>query len=368
MATDQSTSKRALRAFGVTAVSILMIGSILILIEGTASWVLVAIDGFAGDGPTTNQYDASLGWTARANLELVDVYGEGVSVHTNSKGFRSPVDFETSMPRTNRVICSGDSFTFGSGVADGETWCDWLANLDPDLESVNMGLPGYSIGQALLRYEQQAGDLEHTVHLFALIGPDILRTTQPSHHGYGRPTLRIDDEKLVVENVPVPQLSNWISRTSRKLTASLRAVELAKRIVRRAKSLVPLGVPVSGPERVAAVAPIAKAIFTRANEGATERGAKSVVVYLPTKYDFKGPNILESMTSETMEDLDLPFINLADDLRKVPPELLDSYFIPVGQPGQTHYTRTGNKWAATALYTKLLEKGYLPRPSDASAQ
>jgi hypothetical protein len=122
-------------------------------------------------------------------------------------------------------------------------------------------------------------------------------------------------------------------------------------------------VQATGEERVNALTPLTKAIFARANEVAAERGAQSVVVFLPSRGDFEGPHILESMVSETMEDLDLPFIDLAEDLRTIPPDLVDSYFIPVGQPGQTHYTRSGNEWAATALYRKLLEKGYLTRPS-----
>jgi hypothetical protein len=337
---------RMARAVAVMSVSTLVL---FVLVEGATSLLLVVNEvGFA-DAPTTNEYDASLGWTGRRNLMLPDFYGPGRSVVLNSKGFRNEAEFDDAVPDgVDRIVCSGDSFTFGAGVGNGETWCDLLRELGPDLESVNLGVSGYSVGQAMLRYEAVEG-LDHTVHIFAFISSDLPRTTRPSHLGYGRPVMRIDDGVLVVENVPVPRLRNSVVRGALAAGSELRSVDFLGRVMRR---FLPHS-ETNRQELVSTTAPIVSEIFSRVDEVTAAREARAVFVYLPHQGDLDGPDEWERSVAEAMDRLGLAFVDLAVDLRGVPEDLAASYFIPIGQPGQTHYTRSGNRWVADVLHRRL---------------
>jgi hypothetical protein len=84
---------------------------------------------------------------------------------------RSTVNDETL--KKKHIVCVGDSFVYGHGVARGNTMTDYLDNLVSDEYSCfNLGLPGTGFDTALLRLQQwcnEFGDQVHTVY-FGLSG------------------------------------------------------------------------------------------------------------------------------------------------------------------------------------------------------
>src|ERR1700681_2303427 len=71
---------------------------------------------------TTFVMDAETGWRMRANNSFDWVIGrEEQTYRSNSQGFRSPTDFDKGDQRAKFAFV-GDSFTFGTGVADDETF------------------------------------------------------------------------------------------------------------------------------------------------------------------------------------------------------------------------------------------------------
>ena len=103
----------------LAAINVIVTVLLILIAEGAASLVLVARHATsAGEYPDLPhvQYDAELGWTGRPNVTIPDTYGPGTSVRTNIQGFRETRDVSTATPPGQvRVICSGDSFTFGQG-------------------------------------------------------------------------------------------------------------------------------------------------------------------------------------------------------------------------------------------------------------
>jgi len=67
---------------------------------------------------------------------------------TNNLGLRGPTDYGDKPPGVTRLLMLGDSFTFGVGVNDPETFCALLQQAlrphQPDLEVINAGLGGCS--------------------------------------------------------------------------------------------------------------------------------------------------------------------------------------------------------------------------------
>lgn len=95
-------------------------------------------------------FDPELGWTnqpGRASV-LPIVIGE--------QGARGGRDYPPEPAEgVLRLAYFGTSFVFGSEVADEETWCAQLEELDPRLEALNFGVGGYGTGQALLRMRRE---------------------------------------------------------------------------------------------------------------------------------------------------------------------------------------------------------------------
>ena len=85
-----------------------------------------------------NTYDAELGWDVGARSK-------------NNLGSARRGDY----PAGAELVCKafGDSFTFGSDVADGQTW-EAAIESGAHWPCLNYGVPGYGPDQALLKYER----------------------------------------------------------------------------------------------------------------------------------------------------------------------------------------------------------------------
>ncbi len=341
----------------------------LVVIEGFASGVLLVQQLFDATGSrasvaerTHTRYDAELGWVNLENRTVEDLYGPGADLHTNAQGFRGSRDTAPKpSPGVFRVVCSGDSFTLGYGVADDETWCHLLTLSGRDIETVNMGQGGYGIDQAWLWYERDGTDLGHQLHVFAFVYPDITRMTQLSFLRYGKPRVRYGASGLSVENVPVPQagiLSGWLRR-HRDTFGALRLFRLLGPLVAR-----PLPEPADdrfAPYSEDEAAAVALEIFADVGRSNAERNSVAVVVYLTSWLDLRDkPEETQRFRDYFASELSrrsLPFIDLTDDFRALPPEVLETLFI---KPGETpfrsakgHYTAEGNAFVARTLSSRL---------------
>lgn len=95
-------------------------------------------------------FDTELGWTNRPGRASV------LPIVIGEQGARGGRDYSPEPAEgVLRLACFGTSFVFGSEVADEETWCAQLEELDPRLEALNFGVGGYGTGQALLRMRRE---------------------------------------------------------------------------------------------------------------------------------------------------------------------------------------------------------------------
>ncbi|MHB2026042.1 MAG: SGNH/GDSL hydrolase family protein [Elusimicrobiota bacterium] len=90
----------------------------------------------------------------------------------NSHGFRGPDFSIAKRPGTFRVVCLGDSGTFGWSVSDDETWPSFLrailskkAGTRP-VEVINLGVPGYSSHQGLVLLRTMVSKMRPNVIIF----------------------------------------------------------------------------------------------------------------------------------------------------------------------------------------------------------
>jgi hypothetical protein len=104
-----------------------------------------------------NDFHPYLGWSNSPG----EYHRKGVK-HFNSIGARGSREYAPVAPEgVQRIACFGESFTFGSDMKDGD---DWPAQLDPQVEAIDMGVGGYGTDQALLRFRREGTNLSaHTV-------------------------------------------------------------------------------------------------------------------------------------------------------------------------------------------------------------
>lgn len=336
-------------------------------VEGLASWTRFgAILATQTQRPLAErshtEYDAELGWVNRPNVTLPDLYGPGASLHTNAQRFRGTRDVAREAPHGRvRVVCSGDSFALGYGVGDDATWCHQLEAMEPRLETVNMGQGGYGIDQSYLWFRRDGAPLEHHIHLFTFIVEDFARMGATSFFGYAKPRLRLDGDRLVVENVPVPRGSfvfPWLAQNAR-FVGELRSVELLRALLLRSGAVAR---PTSGD---AAVPRLAAQVFADLARLHRDAGRRLVLVYLPMVDELRGDETqeLRAFVADVARRLGVPFVDGVAALRALPPDEVAALYIPDGASAfpaaAGHFTARGNRWAAGWILAALRQSGAL---------
>ena len=365
----QRRHRSVARTAGGLALFLVITATVFLVLEGAASSALFVRnliqrqDGVVLSEERHTRYDPELGWVSVPNLAISDMYGSGKSLTTNSHGFRGP-EVQPQVPSgKRRVLCSGDSFTLGHGVADDDTWCARLSSLDPTLETVNMGQGGYGIDQAFLWYARDGAGLERSVHVLAFIGDDFLRVQSDHFLGYGKPVLELESGHLVTRNTPAPRRSRptrWLIQNG-ALFRELASVRLLSGIVSR------LGDPATAAvSRTDQTWNVAAAIFDSLAAENAAREAQLVLLFLPTPWDYD-TELYDGWRDRVhayADDTDTPFVDLVDELRRMTSEEARALFIPAGQIGAPHLNESGNDWVARRLIAAGVLQGSWTAAAD----
>lgn len=304
------------------------------------------------------RYDADLGWVNLPGISIPDMYGPGLSLTTNARGFRGADVSEAVPAGKRRVICSGDSFTLGYGVGDGATWPARLETLDAGLETVNMGQGGYGVDQSYLWYLRDGEKLAHDAHVHAFIFTDLERMRSADFLGYRKPVVSAGPSGIAAEKAPPPSGDYRMPWLTQKLVVlhRLRTVRALEALCRRYFLSVD-----DAPTRALAVR-----LFEDLDARAKARGARFAAVYLPTEMDLE-PTRLDGLRAYLRAELarrGVVFIDLTPDFRALPSERLEKLYLTgedspfVGADG--HYSEAGNALVARLLLEKLRDADVLP--------
>ena len=367
-----SGRRHGLRVYGLRAVVALAIAGLLFLvIEGFCGTVVVVQEFFKrSHWVTTAQahltYDPGLGWVSLPNLSLENLFGPGVFLKTNTQGFRNEETLSVEVPPGRcRVLCSGDSFTFGYGVANDHTWCHRLGVIDPRLEPVNMGQGAYGVDQSFLWYLRDGQVLDHDVHLFAFIAHDFERMKHDNYAGYGKPVLAINGGELVTKNVPVPRVRPRLTHNVNVLKHALkqfRSVSFLRTMVRQhvlqhASAMASDDHPEDHP-----MEDIVSKVFETLHEINRAKGSTLVLVFLPTSADYRGAESdhWRGYVHAESARQGIAFIDVVEAFKTLPPSEVERLFIPEGAMDPlglaSHYTVAGNEYVAQTLYQRLTSR------------
>jgi len=304
------------------------------------------------------QYDEELGWVPIPNLNHEDQYGPGKSLRTNSQGFRAEGDYDFEVPvGKTRIIASGDSMTFGHAVDDNHAWPKLFESLDERLQVVNLAVSGYGVDQIYLRTERDGRLFERQLHIFALIINDIERMGSLVQNAKGKPKLTIENNELILSNVPVPKfgfLKTWLH-----LNLNLFQESRTIQVLSQAYNKILPSIGSSEDLTTQELEKILKKLLHNLNQSEKDRGSALVVVLLPMERDYSGQGKWHKwqrfLRNETANQ-GIYYISLFEEFRKLTTDQMEALFY---DSDDYHYGKDGNVWAAKLIYEKLLKHNLL---------
>ena len=152
-------------------------------------------------------YDAILGWKHMPNTEGRSKSSEyQVHYKINSKGLRDrEYGYEKSADRF-RMICPGDSITFGWGVDADQCFTELLETRLHGVDVINMGVQGYGIDQMQLQLREEGMKYRPDLVLVYIIAHDLERACYSKMWDRPKPQYRLENNRFYLDNVPVPRM------------------------------------------------------------------------------------------------------------------------------------------------------------------
>lgn len=173
------------------------------------------------DGTSFKMYDPDVGWVPKP--------GHHADGTINSQGVRSLREYAVPAPDPGkRVLCLGDSYTFGDEVGDLETYPSHAEQLLPGTEWVNLGISSTCLTQSLVHYRKSGKKLGGKYVVIGFMTDDAKRTVNcfrgflTPYNPYTKPFAKLSNGRFSVEPNPYRDLAGY-----RKLMANDTA-ELAR--------------------------------------------------------------------------------------------------------------------------------------------
>ena len=154
-------------------------------------------------------YDRTKGWTLRPGRWSLGPR----TVTANSRGIRGGDEHAQEKPAgVRRIVVIGDSFTFGEGVDDQDTFPSQLqARLGTGVEVINLGVHGYGHDQMLIRLREEGLRYAPDLVVLGYYADDVARNVL-SFRDYAKPRFVLRGESLVLTGSPVPTPGRALAR------------------------------------------------------------------------------------------------------------------------------------------------------------
>jgi hypothetical protein len=158
--------------------------------------------------PGLFQHDTVLGWRLTPYWKGSHRHHDYTAAYAiDGRGFRR--DPTRDAPPTGQVcVVLGDSFTFGFGVGDDETFVQRLDASPTTVRCVNLAVPGYSTDQEVLLLEQALADYDAIAVLMVVyLGNDLIDNERPFPIQVpdAKPYFSLTAAGLELRNSPVPR-------------------------------------------------------------------------------------------------------------------------------------------------------------------
>ncbi len=145
-------------------------------------------------------HDRDLGYVPRPRVRGTVRDGGPVTIEANGLRFSGEKPASADTP----VLAVGDSFTYGEDVGDLDAWPAQLQRLT-GRTVLNGGVSGYGLDQIVLRTERLMALHRPALVIVSMIANDVQRTEMRRMWWHDKPWFAIEDGRLVLRGVPVPE-------------------------------------------------------------------------------------------------------------------------------------------------------------------
>ncbi|MBN1405713.1 MAG: hypothetical protein JW946_04270 [Candidatus Omnitrophica bacterium] len=311
------------------------------------------------------EYSSKYGWFHKKNISTwIETQEYATKVYINNKNLRGKEHPYEKPKGAKRIIVLGDSFAFGLGVEDEETFSYKLEQLfkanGENVEVVNMGVDGFGTTQEwlLLKEEGIKYSPDMIICLF-FTGNDIENNSRGFEYGQNKPFFTIKNNNLVLENYPVPKNSANAGYSQEQESRWRVNIPVIKKFLqthsyayvflrlRYNYLLYRLGIRSSFDNNSGSQAwDITKAIFLKMNDYCHNNKIKFLNVLVPTKEQMLSiePIDIQKKIAAFFNDNKLDYLDLFPSLvhRKDLNFTIDS-----------HWNKKGHEYIAKLLYERL---------------
>jgi hypothetical protein len=162
------------------------------------------------DSTTRTVLDPVVGWRYRPGFE-------SDADRINLQGLRSSREFTPdAQPGVRRIAAFGDSFVFGSEVANDESWIAALDRASSDVEVLNYGVGGFGTDQAFLLYLREGATFAPEVVLIGFAPINLRRAenvyprfVSSSDVPVVKPRFVLESDSLRLIPNPLPTRADW---------------------------------------------------------------------------------------------------------------------------------------------------------------
>jgi hypothetical protein len=156
------------------------------------------------------EYNSRFGWLHKKDLcTWIETSEYSTSISLNVNYLRGKLYKYEKPEGLKRILVLGDSFVFGLGVNDNETFSVKLeemfnlAGFKTDV--INMGVNGFGTDQEFLFLRDEGFKYSPDIVVcFLFVGNDIRENSKDSQYGKFKPYFTLDNNKLRLNNYPVP--------------------------------------------------------------------------------------------------------------------------------------------------------------------
>ncbi len=155
-------------------------------------------------------YDPEVGWVNEPFKQVLlqkDALKAQITINDNGTRKQNALN-PSNNEKPTKIDFVGDSFTFGFGVDDSETFSNLLEINNPKFTTRNLGVAGYGIDQILIHYQNFLRINEQPDFVFLVIYPeDFWRALRAyTDAGHGKPYYQISSKNnLILKNQPAPK-------------------------------------------------------------------------------------------------------------------------------------------------------------------
>ncbi|MEM7350220.1 MAG: GDSL-type esterase/lipase family protein [Acidobacteriota bacterium] len=303
-------------------------------------------------------YHPTFGWHHRPDQQgYVQLGDERIAVRFNGRGLRDRDYPDERVADKNRILVLGDSFAWGYGVAQEETFSERLEATLPDVEVINAGVSGYSTDQELRWLEAEGLRYQPDLVILTMAGnDDTLNRRSIAYFVYPKPFFLLGtDGALELRNVPVPRasLSRRVAYQVSRRSALLKlAVDRSAQLARRARRPTRPGIEAaaSGAPKPAEPFALTVALVERIRRAAAGGGARLLLVTTPMYSSPDAPGtyaeFLITLRARGLQVLDV------EALEGFSPEAMRL-------PNDGHWNSTGHAFVAARLTEMITEQALL---------